>query len=30
MKGEKMKPVLTLEEVRNAIIGQNFVFQTPY
>jgi len=25
-----MKPVLTLEEVRNAIIGQNFVFQTPY
>ncbi|MBY9010638.1 MAG: hypothetical protein KGD74_12295 [Candidatus Lokiarchaeota archaeon] len=25
-----MKPVLTLEEVRNAIIGQNFIFQTPY
>jgi len=25
-----MKPVLTLKEVRNAIIGQNFVFQTPY
>ncbi len=25
-----MKPVLTLEEVRNAIIGQNFMFQTPY
>ena len=25
-----MKPFLTLEEVRNAIIGQNFIFQTPY
>jgi len=25
-----MKPGLTLEEVRNAIIGRNFVFQTPY
>ena len=25
-----MKPVLTLEEVRNAVIGQNFMFQTPY
>ncbi len=25
-----MKPVLSLEDVRNAIIGQNFVFQTPY
>jgi len=25
-----MKPFLTLEEVRNAIIGQNFFFQTPY
>ena len=25
-----MKPVLTLEEVRNAIIGRNFMFQTPY
>lgn len=25
-----MKPVLTLEDVRNAIIGQNFMFQTPY
>lgn len=25
-----MKPFLTLEEVRNAIIGRNFIFQTPY
>jgi selenocysteine lyase/cysteine desulfurase len=25
-----MKPFLTLEEVRNAIIGQNFIFRTPY
>ncbi|MHA2283985.1 MAG: aminotransferase class V-fold PLP-dependent enzyme, partial [Promethearchaeota archaeon] len=25
-----MKPVLTFDEVRNAIIGQNFMFQTPY
>ncbi|MHA1460027.1 MAG: aminotransferase class V-fold PLP-dependent enzyme [Promethearchaeota archaeon] len=25
-----MKPFLTLEKVRNGIIGQNFVFQTPY
>jgi len=25
-----MKPVLILEELRNAIIGQNFMFQTPY
>ena len=25
-----MKPVLTFEELRNAIIGQNFMFQTPY
>ncbi len=25
-----MKPILTFEEVRNAIIGKNFVFQTPY
>ena len=25
-----MKPFLTLEEVRSAIIGQNFIFQTPY
>ncbi|MFX0074020.1 MAG: aminotransferase class V-fold PLP-dependent enzyme [Candidatus Hermodarchaeota archaeon] len=25
-----MKPVLSLEDVRNAIIGQNFMFQTPY
>ncbi|MHA1477089.1 MAG: aminotransferase class V-fold PLP-dependent enzyme [Promethearchaeota archaeon] len=25
-----MKPVLTLEEIRNAIIGKNFIFQTPY
>lgn len=25
-----MNPVLTLEEVRNAIIGQNFFFETPY
>ena len=25
-----MKPVLTLEELRNMIIGQNFMFQTPY
>ncbi|NVM18749.1 MAG: aminotransferase class V-fold PLP-dependent enzyme [Candidatus Lokiarchaeota archaeon] len=25
-----MKPVLTLEEVRNAIIGKNFFFETPY
>ncbi len=25
-----MKPFLTLEEVRNAIIGKNFIFQTPY
>jgi selenocysteine lyase/cysteine desulfurase len=25
-----MKRVLSLEDVRNAIIGQNFVFQTPY
>ena len=25
-----MKPILTLDEVRNAVIGQNFMFQTPY
>jgi len=25
-----MKPVLSFEEVRKAIIGQNFMFQTPY
>jgi len=25
-----MKPVLTLEEVRDALIGRNFTFQTPY
>jgi len=25
-----MKPILSLEEVRNAIIGQSFMFQTPY
>ena len=25
-----MKPILSLEEVRNAIIGHNFMFQTPY
>ena len=25
-----MKPVLTFEEVRSAIIGRNFMFQTPY
>jgi len=30
MKGDKMEPVLTLEDVGNAIIGNNFVFQTPY
>ncbi len=29
-KGDLMKSILTFEEVRNAIIGQNFVFQTPY
>ena len=25
-----MKPLLTLEEVRNALIGRYFTFQTPY
>lgn len=25
-----MKPFLTFEEVRNAIVGHNFMFQTPY
>ena len=25
-----MKPLLTLEEVRNALIGRDFTFQTPY